>query len=136
MIKLWLNRILSNSDIRFLIVGTTGYIVNAITLVVLVKLVSVEVSLSNLVALVVSVEWVFVWDNFWTFSHRPAKGWKNLFLRYFKHHLQRVFSVTFEQVVFVWLTQEWGVYFLLSNAFVVVLGAAINLLGAKKFTFT
>lgn len=63
--------ILKNSSfVKFVIVGTTGFIVDIGISLLLVKYLSLGIYISNIISMESAVIWNFILNNFWSFSHK------------------------------------------------------------------
>lgn len=59
-----------SSFIRFLIVGTSGFIVDIGVSILLVQIIKQNVYWSNIASMELAVLWNFILNNFWSFSHK------------------------------------------------------------------
>lgn len=129
--------------IKFLIVGTIGFIINTFALFTLYDTAIFPLPAKNtswnianfahpdarlFVASVIAVETSiisnFFWHEKWTFRRRPKKG--AVYFRFLRFNVVGIFSPIIQIATVNILTPVFGIYYLISNAIGVFLGLTWN----------
>lgn len=87
-----INEIISGSFGKFLVVGGTGFIINAVVLVLLHN-VRWPATVANLVGAALAIFWNFNMNNVWTFKHQKIKGIGQYLWKLFQFYATSAFGV-------------------------------------------
>lgn len=111
---------------KFLLVGGFGFILNAITLRVLVGGYSWNPSVANLVGAALAIFSNYNFNNLWTFRDKRVKSVSEYFLKMFQFYATSAFGVIFIQTGTIFLgdtfisREYYFIYFLIGTAFLLV----------------
>ena len=111
---------------KFLIIGGTGFIINAIFLRMLVERANWHPASANLIGGVVAIFFNYNLNNLWTFKDRQSSGFVSYFLKLIGFYLSSGTGVLFIQTgTILALTQFFGkenyfIYFLIGTFFLLI----------------
>lgn len=121
-----IREMLTGSFGKFLIVGGVGFILNAITLRVLVGGFSWNPSVANLVGAVIAIFSNYNFNNIWTFREKRVKSIKEYFLKLLQFYATSAFGVIFIQTGTIFLgdtfisREYYFIYFLVGTGFLLI----------------
>lgn len=112
---------------KFIVVGGVGFVINAITLKILVEHFGWVAYFANLIGAVLAIFSNYNFNNLWTFRHHKAEGFEEYFTKLLQFYATSAFGVIFIQTgtIFVgvhFLTgqKDYFLYFLLGTAILLV----------------
>lgn len=115
---------------RFLIVGTSGVIVNMGLLYYLTEFAGLHYLFSSIIAIETAIINNFLWNNYWTWE----KGSKGTGRRFVKFNITSLASLVVN-IGLLFLLTETGLWYLAANAIGIVGGMTINYVVNDKWTF-
>ncbi len=111
---------------KFLVVGGTGFIINAVVLRVLVEIFGWDASLANLVGAALAIFSNYNFNNLWTFGENKASTISSYFIKMAQFYLTSSFGVIFIQTGTIFLGQRligenyYFIYFLIGTFFLLI----------------
>jgi dolichol-phosphate mannosyltransferase len=121
--------------VKFALVGTWGFVVNMFFLWFLTEKVGVYYLFSSIVAIEMSLVNNYVLNDLWTWHDRGKEGKKEYFKRMLQYHVTAS-AAMLANISILWiLTELCGIYYLASNIFGILCGAALNFFVNDRWTF-
>lgn len=118
--------------LKFSVVGFLGTIVNLIVLYLLTEFFGVYYLLSAFFAFIAAVINNFIWNKVWTFkekfNHKPVTKFGQFF---FVSLIALGVNLSFLYL----FTEVFGIYYLVSQVFAIIISLVINFIGNKLWTF-
>jgi putative flippase GtrA len=115
------NIIMQRALPRFLVVGSSGVLVNSMALFALYQLLGLPLLLASALAIELAIASNFVWNDRWTFGQqRPSLG------RFARFNLVSLASLLITTTTMWLLVQRLGVHYLLANLAGITLATAWN----------
>lgn len=88
-----IHELLTGSFGKFLVVGGTGFVINAVVLRLLVQYAHMNPAAANLVGAALAIFSNFNFNNMWTFSHNKIHGFGNYLQKLLHFYITSVFGV-------------------------------------------
>jgi len=115
--------------IKFLIVGTSGLIVNIGSLYILKEFCKLHYLLAGFIAIELSIINNFLLNSFWTWKDRMVASLKIFLFRLIKFNISTGLTTLFINLFVLWvLTEFLHIYYLFSQLIGIILGTIINYL--------
>ena len=115
--------------------GTWGFVVNMCFLWFLTENVGVYYLFSSFVAIEISLVNNFVLNDLWTWHDRGKEGKKAYLKRMLQYHVTAS-AAMLTNISILWiLTEVFHMYYLASNVFGILCGAALNFFVNDRWTF-
>jgi len=118
----------STRVLKFLLVGLSGMGMNELVLWLFTELLGLHYVLSAALGAEVAIINNFCWNEVWTFRDRAVKGRFERFRRFLKFNLSRVAGILIALGVLTLLTEVFGIHYLVSNIFAILVGFVWNYL--------
>ena len=121
--------------VKFGLVGTWGFLVNMLLLWFLTEKVGVYYLFSSIVAIEISLLNNYILNDLWTWHDRGKAGKTEYFKRMLQYHISSS-AAMLTNISILWiLTALFGIYYLASNVFGILCGAALNFFINDRWTF-
>lgn len=133
VLKYFSDNIFHPRIIKFALVGGIGVLVNMGILYLLTTYFNVYYVISSLIAIEVSIISNFLLNNFWTWKDRNKKSFMMRFLQY--HLSVALAAFLLNWLLLIFLTEVFGVYYLLSNLIGICIGMIFNFILNDLWTF-
>jgi putative flippase GtrA len=121
--------------VKFALVGTWGFVVNMFLLWFLTEKAGVFYLFSSIVAIEISLLNNYVLNDLWTWHDRGKAGKKEYFKRMLQYHVTASAAMLTNFMVLWILTEAFHMYYLASNVFGILCGAALNFFINDRWTF-
>lgn len=121
--------------LKFGLVGTWGFVVNMFLLWFLTEKAGVYYLLSSIVAIEISLLNNYVLNDLWTWHDRGKEGRKEYLKRMLQYHVTASAAMLTNLCVLWILTEIFHIYYLASNIFGILCGAALNFFLNDRWTF-
>lgn len=111
---------------KFVVVGGTGFIINAVLLRVFVEKFGLSPTVGNLIAAAFAIFSNYNFNNFWTFKHHRATGFTKYIYKLLQFYLTSAFGVIFIQTGTIFIgvritsEKDYFLYFIVGTAFLLV----------------
>lgn len=121
-----IRELLTGSFGKFLLVGGVGFVINAVTLRILVGNFSWNPSIANLVGAAFAIFSNYNFNNLWTFREKRVKNVSEYFLKMLQFYATSAFGVIFIQTGTIFLgdtfisREYYFIYFLVGTGFLLV----------------
>jgi len=131
--------ILVNNRIkRFITVGISAYIVNAVFMIIFVEILHFSSyllkNMANILSIEVSILFNFLLSRKWTWQDAPRKQNVKLLLQFIAFNLAALAGVIIRILMFA-LLEKWEINYLLNMTFGITLAASVDYLFYNKFIF-
>jgi dolichol-phosphate mannosyltransferase len=121
--------------VKFGLVGSWGFVVNMSILWFLTEMAGLYYLFSSLVAIEIALINNYVLNDLWTWHDRGKAGRREYFKRMLQYHITAS-AAMLTNISLLWmLTEVAGIYYLASNVFGILCGAALNYFVNDRWTF-
>lgn len=117
---------------KFAIVGGIGFLINTFILYILTDKFNLFYALSAIVSIQSAVIVQFLLNNSWTFHNNNKLS---LFKKFIKYESVNIFGTFLNYIILIFLTEIFGIYYLLSNLISVFVVFLFNYYNSKKFVW-
>lgn len=121
--------------LKFGLVGTWGFVVNMFFLWFLTEKAEVYYLVSSVAAIEISLLNNYVLNDLWTWHDRGKEGKREYFKRMLQYHVTASAAMLTNLCVLWILTEIFHIYYLASNIFGILCGAALNFFLNDRWTF-
>jgi dolichol-phosphate mannosyltransferase len=121
--------------LKFGLVGSCGFAVNMFLLWFLTEKVGVYYLVSSIVAIEISLLNNYVLNDAWTWYDRGKEGKREYFKRMLQYHVTASAAMLTNLLILWILTEIFHIYYLVSNIFGILCGAALNFFLNDRWTF-
>jgi putative flippase GtrA len=120
---------------KFGLVGTWGFMVNMSILWFLTEVGGLYYLLSSIVAVEIALINNYVLNDLWTWQDRGKPGKREYLKRMLKYHITASAAMLTNISILWFFTELVGIYYLVSNIFGILCGAALNFFVNDRWTF-
>jgi dolichol-phosphate mannosyltransferase len=120
---------------KFGLVGTWGFVVNMSILWFLTEMGGLYYLLSSIVAVEIALINNYVLNDLWTWHDRGKSGKREYLKRMLKYHITASAAMLTNISILWFFTELVGIYYLTSNIFGILCGAALNFFVNDRWTF-
>ncbi|RLC37140.1 hypothetical protein DRH29_02975 [candidate division Kazan bacterium] len=121
---------------KFNLVGWAGMLVNSGCLYLLKGVLGVPLIPASLIAIEIAIVHNFFWHRYWTWKDRNGNGEKPFLIQLLTYNLMTGAVDLVANVTVLWmLTTMFGVYYLISNIFGMIMGPFIKFWLNEKVIF-
>ncbi|MGM5480219.1 MAG: glycosyltransferase [Nanobdellota archaeon] len=119
--------------LKFAVVGTSGVLVNYAVLILFKEIVGLYLLFASAIAVETSIITNFLLNNFWTWkSNRHTNSFAGRFLRF---NLVSLIALALNVSILFVLTEYVGMWYIIANAFGILVGMLVNFSMNDKWTF-